>query len=427
MGVMLTCLSWLWDCEMKDLRNVFALVAAVTILQLAGGILGVVTPLGLDAFGAGTATVGVIAALHSIGFMVGAWYSTDLIRTFGNIRVHAAGGAIMTISFLCMFMEQGVLIWAVIRIIQGVAIALMSSSVEAWLGSAMPPDKRGSITGFYHLMAKISLILGPFIIAGMAVTAPEPYIWGALIFAVALLPITLTRRDQPAPPDREPLSIIALYRLAPSGVFACFMAGVMKTGTLALLPVYAVNELEGLAATPTAIGAIAAGAAWIGGLISQWPAGKLSDRFDRRLLIALMCLVSGISAMMIGLGGFLPNVVLLVLIGIWGAGALSFYGIAVAHILDWAPSGQVAQVMSGILFLWAFGSVLGPVISGLSMQTLFGPSGLFVAASLLALILTLVILIRRTVREQPPEAVQEPWNPTTPLLAAQGEIDPRAD
>ncbi|MEO1642810.1 MAG: MFS transporter [Pseudomonadota bacterium] len=412
---------------MQDFRNIFALVAAVTILQLAGGILGVVTPLGLDAFGAGTGEVGLIGALYSAGFMAGAWFSTAFIRTFGNIRVHAAGGAIMTISFLLMYIEQNIWAWSGIRLMQGAAIALMFSSVEAWLGSAMPADKRGSISGFYHLMAKVALIAGPFVIAGMAVTSPEPYMWGAIFMAVALLPITLTRRDQPPMPDREPLSIWALYKLAPSGVFACFMAGVMNTGTLALLPIYAVSELDGLAASATAIGALAAGAAWTGGLISQWPAGKASDKFDRRLVIALMCLGSGLAALIVGLAGFLPNIILLVLIGVWGAGSLSFYGIAVAHIIDWAPTTKMAQAMSGILFVWALGSVLGPVLSGLSMQTPLGESGLFLAAGLMSLVLTLTILVRRLVRPEPPQAVQEPWNPTTPLLAAQGEIDPRAE
>lgn len=412
---------------MRDYRNVFALVIAVTILQLAGGILGVITPLGLDSFGAGTAAVGIIAALFSVGFMAGAWFSTELIRIFGNIRVHAAGGAVMTISFLLMYMEQNIWAWSGIRLVQGAAIALMFSSVEAWLGSAMPADKRGSISGFYHLMAKIALIAGPFVVAGMAVTSPEPYMWGAMFLALALLPITLTRREQPPMPDREPLSLFALYRLAPSAVFACFMAGVINTGVLALIPVFAVTELSGLASTATALGALAAGAAWTGGLITQWPAGKISDVFDRRTVIAMMCLVSALAAALIGVGGFLPDLAILVLIGVWGAGSLSFYGIAVAHIIDWAPPNKMAQAMSGILFVWAFGSVLGPILAGLFMMTPLGPAGLFLFMSVLSAVLVIATMFRRATRSEPPEAIQEPWTPTTPLLAAQGEIDPRAE
>ena len=87
----------------------------------------------------------------------------------------------------------------------------------------------------------------------------------------------------------------------------------------------------------------------------------------------------------------------------------------------------MAQAMSGILFVWAAGSVLGPILAGLSMQTPLGASGLFLSASLMSLALALTILVRRAIRSEPPEAVQEPWNPTTPLLAAQGEIDPRTE
>ncbi|MEM8617157.1 MAG: MFS transporter [Pseudomonadota bacterium] len=412
---------------MQDYRNVLALIIAVTILQLAGGILGVMTPLGLDALGAGTASVGLIAALHSIGFMVGAWFSPALIRTFGNIRVHAAGGAVMTMSFLMMFLEQSIWAWSVIRLLQGAAIALMFSSVEAWLGAAMPAEKRGSISGFYHLMAKVALIAGPFVIFGMSVTSPEPYMIGAIFLALAMMPITLTRREQPPMPDREPLSLVALFKMAPSGVFACFMAGVLNTGTLALLPVYAVEKMDSISSSVTVLGALAAGAAWTGWLISQWPAGKVSDAFDRRVVIAVMVLAAGMAAIALGLFTGLPDIALLILIGIWGAGSLSFYGVAVAHILDWAPAGKMAQAMSGVLFVWAFGSVLGPLLAGLSMRTAYGAPGLFVLTAIFSFLLVVSMLIRRAAREEPPEALQEPWSPTTPLLAAQGEIDPRLE
>lgn len=412
---------------MQDYRNVFALIAAVALLQVAGGLLGIVTPLGLDAMGAGTGTVGLVGTLNSIGFMVGAWYSTGLIRRFGNIRVYAAGGAAMSFTFLAMYLAQSIWAWSTIRLVQGAAIAVMFSSAEAWLGAAMPAAKRGSISGVYHLVAKIALILGPFIIVGASITHPEPYVWGAMFLSLALLPITLTKRDQPPPPDREALSIVALFKLAPSGVFACFMAGVMNTGALALLPVYAKSELAGLSDSAATIGAVAAGAAWTGALISQWPAGRLSDLVDRRFVIAGLCLASGLAALALALGGALPIYAALGLLALWGAGSLSFYGVAVAHILDWTPSQKIAQAIAGILFVWAFGSVIGPVLAGLAMKTGFGPGGLFLFVGVMNFVLVFAVLARKAVRGEPPDDEQAPWTPTTPLLAASGEVDPRSD
>ena len=58
---------------MTDTRNVFALILAVMILQIAGGLLSMLTPLGLEALGTAPQFIGGIAALYATGFMLGAW------------------------------------------------------------------------------------------------------------------------------------------------------------------------------------------------------------------------------------------------------------------------------------------------------------------------------------------------------------------
>lgn len=412
---------------MADYRNVWVLIAAVTLLQLSGGILGVVTPLGLEVLGAGTLVIGVVAALNSVGFMIGARYSADAIRTFGNIRVYSAAAALAAVSILSMHLVLNIWAWSAIRLVQGVALAFMFSSIEAWLGAAVPAEKRGGVSGFYHLMAKVALIIGPFFALGMSAIDNQPYMWGAIFMALSLLPVCLTRRGEPPVPDVEPLSTKQLFDLAPSGVIAAFLAGVVNTGTLAILPIYAVSALSDLDMSATSLAAIAAAAAWGGGLLSQWPAGKLSDRFDRRTVIAVMTGVSGIAAALLLLGAVLPGYVVLALLALWGAGTLSFYGVAVAHIIDWCPPGKIAQAMSGILFVWAFGSVLGPLLAGGLVRLVSGGGSLFGMAAVLSFVLVLAMLWRRAARDEPPEAIQEPWNPTTPLLAAKGEVDPRSE
>lgn len=412
---------------MADYRNVWMLVAAVTLLQLGGGVLGVLTPLGLDAFGVGTLGVGVVAALFSVGFMAGAWYAAPAIRAIGNIRVHAAGGAVMAITVQAMFLALDIWSWSAIRFVQGIAMALMFSSIDAWLGAAMPAEKRGAISGFYHLMAKAALILGPFFVAGMSAVQPHPYIWGGMFFCFSLMPLCLTRREQPPVPDTDPLPIKQLFAMSPSAVFAVFIAGVVNTGLLSLLPIYAKTELSALDLTATSLGALATGAVWTGGLLSQWPAGRLSDRLDRRYVIAAMVAAASLAALVLAVAAGLSAPVILTLAFIWGAGSLSYYGIAAAHIIDWCPPGKVAQAMAGILFVWASGSVVGPLLAGGVMLTPFGPRGLFLLAAIFGFVLTGVMLFRRTIRAEPPETGQEPWMPTTPLLAAKGEVDSRPD
>ena len=412
---------------MSDYRNVFSLIAAVAIMQLSAGILGIVTPLGLEQLGVSLPMVGFVAAIHAAGFMAGAACAPRALGLFGNIRVFSAAAALTCAGVLMMDLFMDPVGWTAIRLVQGASFALMFASAEAWLSDAVPAKNRGGVTGFYHVCAKAALLTGPFFASGHGALESQAYVWCGLFFALALVPICLTRRGQPAPPDNVPLPFSRLFKLAPAAVVAAFIAGVVNTGTLALLPIYAAGIAPNLA-TGTEAAAYAGAAAWLGGLISQWPAGRISDRVDRRLVVAIMALVSAAAALLLALTtGRTPLWTSLVLLSIWGAGSLSFYGVAIAHAIDRAASGQMARVMSGLLFVWAAGSVVGPPLSGFAMRAGFGNGGLFALAALMSLVLAILMGFRKLLRDEPPQAAQEPWEMAQPTSIAGADFDPRGE
>ena len=408
---------------MTETRNVFALILAVMILQIAGGLLGVLTPLGLEAMGTGPQTIGVIAAFYAAGFMLGAWTSPRALAAFGNIRLFAAAAAITSVGSLSLSLWHDATFWALVRISQGVALAYMFTSVESWLGVAIPERSRGNVMGIYHTAAKLSLMIGPFFVAGLSPLDSRAYSWAALFLTLALVPVCLTRQEEPPPPARTAMPLADLYKLAPAAVIGVALAGVVNTGTMALLPVY--FEGFSLAGGGTAAAAIASGAAWLGGLIVQWPAGRLSDRIERRLVIAVLCAVSGLAALVIAIfGRSLGEIGVIIVLGVWGAGALSFYGLCVAHAIDRTSRGQIPQVMSGLLFVWAGGSIIGPLLSGFAMRAA-DRLGLFGLAGILLFVLALAMVWRVAKRAAPEETEQEGWSPILPTPLASVELDPR--
>ena len=408
---------------MSDTRNVFVLILSVMIVQIAGGLLSMLTPLGLEAMGTGPQTIGVIAGFNAAGYMIGAWSAPRMLGQIGNIRLFAAASAINAVAVLSLSLWHDAAFWALLRIVQGIAFAYMFTSIESWMGEAVPDKSRGNVMGIYHTGAKLSLMVGPFFVAGMSPLDSRAYAWAGLFLALALVPVCLTRQKEPAPPDRKSMPVAELFRIAPAAVIGVLLAGVINTGTLALLPVY----FEGfdLAGGGTAAAAIAGAAAWLGGLVLQWPAGVLSDRVERRLVIAGMCTVSGIAALMIAIfGRALGEIGVIAVLTIWGAGALSFYGLCVAHAIDRTPRGRVPQVMSGLLFVWAAGSIVGPLMSGFAMRVA-DRVGLFGLAGVLLLVLAVLMVIRVRQRAAPTEAQQEEWKPIAPTSLAGVELDPR--
>ena len=408
---------------MSDTRNVFVLILSVMIVQIAGGLLSMLTPLGLEAMGTGPQTIGVIAGFNAAGYMIGAWSAPRMLGQFGNIRLFAAASAMNAVAVLSLSLWHDAGFWAIARLVQGVAFAYMFTSIESWMGEAVPDKSRGNVMGIYHTGAKLSLMLGPFFVAGMSPLDSRAYVWAALFLTLALVPVCLTRQKEPSPPDSKSMPVSELFSIAPAAVIGVFLAGVINTGTLALLPIY--FEGFSLAGGGTAAVAIAGAAAWLGGLVLQWPAGVLSDRIERRLVIAGMCTMSGIASLLIAVFGVaLGEIGVIAVLTVWGAGALSFYGLCVAHAIDRTPRGRVPQVMSGLLFVWAAGSIVGPAMSGTAMR-LADRVGLFGLAGVLLLVLAGLMVLRVRQRAAPTEAQQEEWSPVTPTSLAAVELDPR--
>ena len=120
------------------LRNVAALIAALTILQLAGGLLGARLPLSFTVEGHTRTEWGIVAAAYSAGFMMGAMLATTLLARIGNIRVYAACAAIFAVATLALHFTGDLWSWGLARMIAGIAVALMFAAIESWLGNRGP-------------------------------------------------------------------------------------------------------------------------------------------------------------------------------------------------------------------------------------------------------------------------------------------------
>lgn len=409
---------------MTAYRNVFSLILAVSLLQVAGGLLGVIVPLSLGEMGQSNTVIGLIAGVYSAGFMLGAMYAPRLIRQIGNIRVFASAAAVAGVATLLLAMMHDPLLWSVMRFGQGIGIALMFASSESWMTEATPSHQRGSVLGIYHVVAKVALIAGPFLAIGYAPSAMEPFVWCGIFMVAALIPVCITRRTEPKPPDTEPFPISRMFALTPAAVIGVFVAGFSNTGFLALLPIFAEQTGgESVASTAAQLMAVA----FLGGVISQFPAGILSDHIDRRLVIAGMGLLAAVAAAGLVVFGKSPDsLVSLGLIGLWGAGALSFYGLCIAHAADRCAPEKFARMMSGLLFVWAAGSVIGPIFFGYVMSSGLGTQGLFILEIVMGLFLFAAMLWRRGAKAPVLDEDRESFEPVSPTSLPAVEIDPRA-
>lgn len=396
------------------LRNVAALIAAVAILQLAGGLLGVRIPLAFTAEGHSRTALGLVAASYSAGFMMGAMVATTLLARVGHIRVYAACAAIFAATTLMLHFSAEVWAWGVARMVAGMAVALMFAAIESWLAFSLGSRVRGEVMSVYMVLTKAALALGPFFAFGYPAAEPEPWMIAAMLAALSMVPVCFTAAAQPDPPKAQPLALVEQFATAPAAVIGSFGAGLTNGGVLALAPLYAAHHYGPGAASEFY------SVAFIGSLLLQWPAGRVSDRIDRRLVIAGLAMIAALSAFALALwSGRLLHWSAVLLFFCWGAGALSFYGIAVAHMADRAEPGKLAQSAAGVLFVWAAGSIIGPLLMG-PLVDLFDVAGMFWFAGAAAVLVAGAMFWRRNTREA--ATLKEDFAPQIGTSVAAGEI-----
>src|SRR5215468_4789520 len=215
------------------LRNVAALIAALTILQLAGGLLGARLPLSFTVAGHSRTEWGIVAAAYSAGFMMGAMLATTLLARVGNIRVYAACAAIFAVATLALHFTSDLWSWAV---------ALMFAAIESWLSHSIGARVRGEVMSVYMVLTRAALALGPFLAFNFAPNAAEPWMIAAAVAALSMIPVCFTATSEPEAPKAQPLALVEQFATAPAAVIGAFGAGLVNGGVLALAPLYAAQH-----------------------------------------------------------------------------------------------------------------------------------------------------------------------------------------
>lgn len=370
------------------------ITAAAFLLQGANGLLQALLPLRMQADGLTITDIGYVAAAYGVGFALGCMLAPLLVRTVGHIRAYASLAAVAASVVLAFEVAQSPVAWLLLRGVSGMALAGLFTVIDSWVSSTATAKNRGRVIALYLVATKIALVLSPLAIGLAPVESAGLLMLMAAAMSLSLIPISATPTREPRAPTRVRLAIPSLFRLAPSAVLGAFAVGLINGPVIAVASVYGVAV--GLAPAQAALLLLAVQA---GSLVFQWPLGWLSDRVDRRAVIAGLFFATALTCGAIVGASFtdLPPVALVLGFGLYGGLALCIYAVCVAHACDLVAPEAIVPTVSSLLVCWAIGATIGPLPATALMQQV-GPQALFLHVGAICLVLAIFVFVRMKVR-----------------------------
>ena len=404
-------------------RPIVALLLGTAFLLAGTGLHSLLLPLRGQAEGFSTAALGLLGTAWAGGFVAGCYFMPLLVRKVGHVRAFGALAASAAMVALTTGLWIDELAWIGLRAATGFAMAGAFMVIESWLNERATNENRGTVFGLYMMVTYAAITVGQMMVSATDIGAATPFMLAGILLCAALIPTAISSAATPRPLAAVRLDLRRLYANSPVAAVGCALIGVANGAWGTLGAVYGARV--GISAFEIAL---MMSLVVIAGALAQLPVGRASDRTDRRYVLSAAAF--GAAAFALALFSFAPRSggLILVLTAAYGALAYTLYSIAVAHANDHAGSEDFVMVSGGLLLLYGFGTMIGPVMGALLLERL-RPDSLFLATAAPHLALGVYALVRARARPPVPVGEREAFQTLPSERAATPQavlLDPRS-
>ncbi|SDE26854.1 MFS transporter [Kordiimonas lacus] len=368
-----------------------------------------------------TLLIGLVMSAYYAGFVLGSLYAPGVVARVGHIRTFSAFASLASAAAICHAVFVDPLSWILFRALTGFCFAALCLVAESWLNARASNLNRGTVVSIYFVVMLGMTAAGQ---AFLMMAPPEGYdlfVFVSVIISLALVPIALTSTPSPeiSAPDR--MSFRRLYSVSPVGTVGTFSAGLITGAYWGLGAVFA--QAKGLVSDDIAVFMTLL---VLGGVVTQWPFGRLSDRMDRRIVIGFVAIAIAVVGILVSTDILPDDPWLYVMGAVMGGLVLPLYGLVLAHTNDHLEAEDFVPAGAALLMLYGMGAVLGPLLGTLAMR-LVGAGGLFLYLAISAIVLATFTAYRMTQRAAVDVEDTESFVPVTSTTAMAYELDPRSE
>ncbi len=377
--------------------SVWALLLGISLLMAGGGLQGTLLGLRATSEGFPVFTTGIVMSSYYAGAIAGSLLTPHLIRNVGPIRVFGALASLASITALTHVVLIDPYIWTVLRALTGFCYIGLYIVAESWLNARSTNQSRGQLLSIYMIVMTGSMAGGPLLLNFGNPAGFDLFILASILVSLAVIPVALTTYGAPEFGTQERFGIRRLLETSPLGALGCLVHGAASGALIWLASVY--GGSVGMSVQSISI---LTAASILGGTILVWPIGRLSDRFDRRMILTITALAGGGVSLVAALIGSSSNVLIpIAAAAVIGSFVMPTYSLSIAHTNDHLEPSQLVAAASGLLLITGVGGMIGPAAAG-GVMAVFGSSGYFLFPAFVLIALGLFGLFRMSRRPSLP-------------------------
>lgn len=212
--------------------------------------------------------------------------------------------------------------------------------------------------------------------------------------SLSIIPLSMSYVASPKFDKSSTLSLRALARISASGLIGCLSSGLIMGGLYAFMPTYLSDLFHDKAEVAKYMFAII-----FGGMLLQYPVGKLSDVIERGSVLIMLSVGTIVVSILLMFGHpslwFVFSLMLL-----FGGLTFTLYPISISHACDLLDPRDIVAGTQSLLLAYSLGAMIGPFIASVYMHT-FGSRGLFMYfSSICGFIVPLFILWKNPARDE---------------------------
>lgn len=407
---------------MEKLRSyilpISSLFLSITFLAIGYGIMITYIGVYLKQTGVSSFSIGLINSAFFLGAIASSIFSQKIISTIGHIRSFASFAALMVIAFLLHSIYLNEFFWGFLRLISGFSFYALLIIVESWLNEKSSNSQRGQILAIYTIIFYLSTALGQLFLTIPKDSEFFVFTVGSVLVLFSLITIAMTKIKEPILKPFEQYSFPKLYSIVPLALTGSFIGGFFVGSFFTMLPLTILHKFDS-----TTILSIFMSLTLIGGLVSQWPIGKLSDKYGRRKLIAFCGFFTAFVSLLFIIVPEL-NSYYYILALLLGVTIFAIYPLSLARANDVLDENKdMVEISRALLFAYGAGSFISPIILGI-IFTFLNYEAIFFIYLTIGFFLGLYSLSRKRVADDD-MSVFVNFPVTSGPVAAQ--LDPRHD